>query len=114
VFLRSAGLYQAFNMPAGFVYSGLLFFALLFTPVETVLSIMFHAVSRKYENAADRFAAESIGEPSALADSLKKLSAANLSNLTPHPFFVALYYSHPPLAQRLQAIGAVKPSPIPS
>jgi STE24 endopeptidase len=39
---------------------------------------------------------------------LKKLSATNLSNLTPHPFFVFLNYSHPPLLQRIQAIQAFK------
>ena len=35
---------------------------------------------------------------------LKKLSSGNLSNLTPHPFYVFLNYSHPPLLQRVQAI----------
>ena len=54
---------------------------------------------------ADRFAAHSIPEPSAMTTALKKLSADNLSNLTPHPFFVFLHYSHPPLLQRMDAIA---------
>jgi STE24 endopeptidase len=61
-------------------------------------------VSRKNESAADRFAAETIDEPGSLVNALKKLSANNLSNLAPHPFYVFLNYSHPPLLQRIQAI----------
>ena len=35
---------------------------------------------------------------------MKKLSAHNLANLTPHPLFVLLNYSHPPLLERIKAI----------
>jgi STE24 endopeptidase len=35
---------------------------------------------------------------------LKKLSTNNLSNLTPHPLYVFMNYSHPPLLERLQTI----------
>ena len=38
---------------------------------------------------------------------LKKLSADNLSNLTPHPFHVALNYSHPTVLQRIEALAAL-------
>ena len=34
-------------------------------------------------------------------EALKKLSKDNLTNLTPHPAFVFLYYSHPTLLQRI-------------
>ena len=61
-------------------------------------------VSRRNEYEADRFAAETIEEPRSLVDALKKLSASNLSNLAPHPFYVFLNYSHPPLLQRVHAI----------
>jgi STE24 endopeptidase len=43
-------------------------------------------------------------EPTALAQALKKLSVHNLANLTPHPLYVFLHYSHPPMLQRLRAI----------
>jgi STE24 endopeptidase len=39
-----------------------------------------------------------------LVDALKKLSAHNLSNLRPHPFYVFLNYSHPPVLERIRAI----------
>ncbi|MCX5999648.1 MAG: M48 family metalloprotease, partial [Chloroflexi bacterium] len=104
VFLDSRGLYDAFYMEQQSVYAGLLFFGLLYTPLEMVLSTVMQMVSRKHEYEADRFAAETVSEPRSLVDALKKLHATNLSNLTPHPFYVLLHYSHPPLLQRIQAI----------
>ena len=108
LFLDSPGLFQAFYMTNQSVYAGLLFFSLLYTPIELALSIVLQVISRKNEYEADRFAAETIEEPRSLVDALKKLSSTNLSNLTPHPFYVFLNYSHPPLLQRVQAIQDVK------
>ena len=104
LFLGSSGLYEAFYMEQQSIYSGILFFGLLYTPIEMLLSIAIQAVSRKNEYEADRFAAGTIQEPQRLVDALKKLSAVNLSNLTPHPYYVFLNYSHPPLLQRIRAI----------
>lgn len=103
-FLDSPGLYQAFHMTQQSIYAGLLFFGLLYTPIEVVFSIVLQMISRRNEYEADRFAAETVDEPLTLVDALKKLAATNLSNLTPHPFYVFLNYSHPPLLRRLQAI----------
>ena len=104
VFLGSAGLYEAFYVEQPAIYTGLLFFGLLYTPIELLLSIVMQMLSRKNEYEADRFAAETIDEPHSLVDALKKLYASNLSNLAPHPFYVFLNYSHPPLLQRMRAI----------
>ena len=108
LFLRNPGLYQAFYMKNEPIYAGLLFFGLLYTPIELILSIAMQMVSRKHEYEADRFAAETIDEPINLVNALKKLSTTNLSNLMPHPFYVFLNYSHPPLLQRIQAIQGIK------
>ena len=62
-------------------------------------------ISRKYEFEADEFASTTYKkEP--MIHALKKLSKDNLSNLTPHPFYVFLNYSHPPVLQRIKAIRA--------
>lgn len=111
IFLGSPGLYQAFYMEQQSLYSGILFFGLLYTPLEMLLSMVVHVVSRKNEYEADRFAAGTIPEPQSLVDALKKLSAGNLSNLTPHPYYVFLNYSHPPLLQRIRAILQSKAQP---
>ena len=86
------------------VYAGLIFFGMLFTPIELFLSIFMQKLSRKHEFEADRFAAESTKQTELLISALKKLCVQNLSNLTPHPFYVFLNYSHPPLLQRINEI----------
>jgi len=110
VLLGSSGLYQAFYMDHTSIYTGLLFFGLLYTPMEMVLSIALHMFYRRNEYEADRFATQTTAEPASLVDALKKLATENLSNLTPHPFYVFLNYSHPPLLQRVQAIQRYKPN----
>jgi STE24 endopeptidase len=104
LFLNSEGLFNAFYMEQMSVHAGLIFFGLLFAPVELLLSVIMQIMSRKHEYEADRFAADTTGDPQHMIDALKKLSAGNLSNLTPHPFYVFLNYSHPPVLQRIRAI----------
>ncbi|MFC2018661.1 M48 family metallopeptidase [Chloroflexota bacterium] len=108
VLLGSSGLYQAFYMDHTSIYAGFLFFGLLYTPVETILSVALHMFSRRNEYEADRFATQTTGEPESLVRALKRLHADNLSNLTPHPFYVFLNYSHPTLLQRVQAMQRYK------
>ena len=102
--LEAGGLYDAFFMERQSTYAGLVFFGLLYSPVQLVLSTATMVLSRRYEYQADRWAVETTGDPQALADGLKRLSADNLSNLAPHPLHVFLNESHPPLLQRVRAI----------
>lgn len=108
VFLSSQGLFDAFYMEQSSVYAGLIFFGLLFTPIELFLSIFMQMFSRKNEFEADQFAAKTTGDPESMIKVLKKLSVDNLSNLTPHWFYVFLNYSHPPVMQRITAIRDFK------
>lgn len=102
LFLGNKELFAAFGMQNISVHAGLIFFALLYTPVSAVLAVFSNAKSRKHEFEADNFAAATTKTPSALVSALKKLSASNLSNLTPHPFYVWLEYSHPPVLKRIE------------
>lgn len=104
LFLRVPGLHEAFYMPEVTVYGGLLFFGLLYTPVEMVLSVATAAVSRKHEFEADAYAAHTTGNAGSMIGALKKLSVDHLAHLTPHPFYVFLNYSHPPVLQRIRAL----------
>ncbi len=104
LFISHQELFNAFYMEEKSVYAGLIFFGMLFSPIDFFLGIFMQMLSRKNEYEADRFAAETTGNPQALADALKKLSAHNLSNLLPHPFYVFLNYSHPPVLERIQRL----------
>lgn len=106
IFLTEPGLFEAFGLERVSTAAGLVFFGLLYTPVELVLQVFLQAYSRRNEFEADAYAVETTGLGSELARGLKKLSADNLSNLTPHPFYVALHHSHPPLGRRVAAIEA--------
>ena len=106
-FLQQEALFTAFFVTEPSVYTGLLFFGLLFTPVELVLSVLLNVFSRKNEFEADEFSAMTTGDGESLVRALKKLSADNLSNLTPHPVDVFLHYSHPPVLERIRSLHKI-------
>ncbi len=60
--------------------------------------------SRKHEYEADAFAKSVMNESDSLKNALRKLYKENLSNLLPHPFYSAFYYSHPTLVERESAL----------
>ncbi len=107
IFLQAEGLFDAFYMENMAVYAGLIFFGMLYAPIDMILSIFMQIVSRKHEYEADEFAATTTGKPNDMIATLKKLSKDNLSNLTPHPFYVFLNYSHPPVLKRIWAIREI-------
>ncbi len=85
----------------------LIAFALLFTPVSLLISFLGNLLSRTFEFQADAFAARS-SSPESMISALKKLASSNLANLVPHPFYVKMHYSHPPIISRLRAIARTR------
>jgi STE24 endopeptidase len=108
IFIGNNDLHYAFYMENINIYTGLIFFGMLYSPIELILSIIMNIKSRKNEFEADRYAAETIDNRDNLISALKKLSEHNLSNLTPHPFFVFLNFSHPPVLERILAIKNIQ------
>lgn len=104
IFIGNHDLHHAFYMENINIYTGLIFFGMLYSPIELILSIFMNIKSRRNEFEADRYASETIENKENMISALKKLSEHNLSNLTPHPFYVFLNYSHPPVLQRILAI----------
>jgi len=104
IFISHEGLFHAFFMQDVSIYAGLIFFGMLYSPIDLFVSILFQISSRKDEYEADRFARDTTQSHKPLISALKKLSAHNLSNLTPHPFYVFLNYSHPPVMERINAL----------
>ena len=107
LFLDQQGLFDAFSVSEPSVHAGLVFFGLIFTPIELVLSVLVNLMSRRYEFEADAFAADTTGSAEPMITALKKLSADSLANLTPHPLQVFLHHSHPPVLQRITALRAL-------
>lgn len=104
LFLGNTQLSEAFSMAETSIYSSLIFFGFLYAPISLLISIFFNFISRKNEFEADNYAGRTIVSPDLLIQSLKKLSQANLSNLTPHPAMVFLHYSHPPVLSRIEQL----------
>ena len=88
------------------MHLNLLAFGILYSPVSRLTGIVMNVISRKNEYQADEYASTTY-QGSKLKLALKKLSVNNLGNLTPHPLYVFLNYSHPPLLKRLKAIDHV-------
>ncbi|MES0488360.1 MAG: M48 family metallopeptidase [Leptospirales bacterium] len=103
--IQNKGLFAAFAMQDLSIYAGMIFFTMLFSPIEMILGPLMNVLSRKHEFEADHFASETTGKGTDLIEALKKLSVDNLSNLTPHPFYTFLNYSHPPVLERIKALA---------
>jgi len=97
-------LFNAFKMEHLSIYASLIFFALLYSPLEFIFGIFSHYFSRKYEFEADQYAVTTYKKAGAMINALKKLAVENLSNLTPHPLKVFISYSHPPVIERINHI----------
>jgi STE24 endopeptidase len=69
--------------------------------------VLANAWSRKHEFEADAYAAKATGEAAPLGEALKKMTADHLSHPSPSSLRIWLDYSHPPLLQRLEALGKI-------
>ena len=65
---------------------------------------LFHLISRRHENEADKYSFELTGKTEGMISALVKLSKDNLSNLHPHPLYALFHYSHPPVLERIRSI----------
>jgi STE24 endopeptidase len=104
VLSRQEWFFRAFGFEPGSIVPALLLFGLLAGTVAFWFSPLAHWWSRRYEYQADAFAARVMGDARLLTSALRKLSEKNLSNLTPHPIYSAVYYSHPTLLERERAL----------
>lgn len=74
---------------------------LFFMPIGNI-------ISRKYEYEADRFAVEITQKPEAFISTLEKLSFMNLADKSPNKIVEFLFYSHPSINKRIEAIKEIK------
>ena len=110
LFINNQDLTAAFYLQQSSIYASMVFFSMMYSPMSEILGILFNIFSRKNEFEADNYAVRTTHNPQSMIQALKRLSANNLSNLTPHPLHVFLHYSHPPVLHRIEAIQSIKVS----
>ncbi|RLL82566.1 Ste24 endopeptidase [Mesotoga sp. H07pep.5.4] len=88
-------------------YAILLYAGIFLSSIFTVLDWIDSFISRKWEFEADSYSAQIIGDPQPMIRALKNLSVSNLFNLSPHPSYAALYYSHPPSWERIEKLNGI-------
>ena len=100
--LGNPNLSKALGSDTPSFHLSILAFLLLFTPVSTVLGLINNSFSRRNEYQADQYSIDTYpGAREHMYSALKKLSVESLSNLNPHPLYVAVNYTHPPILDRL-------------
>jgi STE24 endopeptidase len=76
--------------------------------VSLVMMPAAHAMSRAFERSADRFALDLTRNPSAFISAMKRLGAQNLAEEHPSRVVQWLFYSHPPMRERIAAAEAFR------
>lgn len=102
--------YEAFRLAGVSNYGGLVVFSLWFGLIEFYLQPIQTWFSRKNEFAADNFAKSTLGSGKMLTDALKKLREKSSVMPIVHPLYSAMYYSHPPMLERIAALNTEAPN----
>jgi STE24 endopeptidase len=97
---------EALGVSTPSFHIGLIAFGILYTPISEITGLLMNLLSRKFEYEADDYA-KSTFAANPLISALKKLNKNSLSNLTPHPAYVFMHYSHPTLLQRFMNLNKV-------
>jgi STE24 endopeptidase len=71
--------------------------------VSLLLMPLAHALSRRHERAADRFALELTKNPAAFVSAMRRLAKQSLAEEEPGRVVQWLFYSHPPVRERIEA-----------
>ena len=99
LFIGNPILSEALNVASPSFHIGLIAFGILYSPISELTGLIMNFISRIFEYQADNYAKETF-DAAPLISGLKKLNKNSLSNLTPHPAYVFVYYSHPTSLQR--------------
>ncbi|MDO1514212.1 M48 family metallopeptidase [Maribacter confluentis] len=105
LFINNPEISLAIGVDRPSFHAALIGFGILYSPVSELTGLLMNYFSRKFEYQADDYAKNTYAA-TPLVTSLKKLSKNSLSNLTPHPAYVFMHYSHPPLIDRIRNLKA--------
>lgn len=93
-----------FDISRDTIFAKLVILSFLAGIVSFPLMPLINKFIRRNEREADRVSYELTDDAEGMVSALIKLSKGNLSNLYPHPLFVDIYYSHPPVLERIRYI----------
>ena len=96
---------KSFGIPSDNNAVALLLFMLAVPVFSFFITPLMSAMSRRDEFEADAYAMQQ-ADGAQLASALLKLYEDNASTLTPDPWYVSFYYSHPPAVDRLARMPA--------
>lgn len=105
LFINNPSVSLAIGVDKTSFHAALIGFGMLYSPISEITGLLMNYVSRTFEYQADDFAKNTFSV-TPLVTSLKKLSKNSLSNLTPHPAYVFMHYSHPTLKDRIRNLKA--------
>ncbi len=105
LFINNPEVSRAIGVTQPSFHAALIGFGILYSPISELTTLIMNFLSRKFEYQADDYAKNTFAAMP-LITSLKKLSKNSLSNLTPHPAYVFMHYSHPPLIARIKNLKA--------
>ena len=63
-----------------------------------------NAASRAHERRADRYAVDTTRNPGAFVSAMRRLAQQNLAEEEPSPVVQWLFYSHPPIRERIAIV----------
>ncbi len=101
--------YAAFSVERT-AYGALAVFGLWLGLVSFLVQPLGNALSRRHEFAADAFALGNGASATELGSALRKLREKSRLLPVTHPLYSRVYHSHPPLLERLRAMGALESS----
>ncbi|MFT4833115.1 MAG: STE24 endopeptidase [Psychroserpens sp.] len=105
IFINNPQVSLAIGVTQPSFHAALIGFGILYSPISEITGLIMNYLSRRFEYEADDYAKDTFAAMP-LVTSLKKLSKNSLSNLTPHPAYVFMHYSHPPLISRIRNLKA--------
>ena len=103
-----AGLAPLFGLQGVADIAGLPLLVLSAGAVSLVMVPVAHAMSRAFERSADRFALTLTRNPDAFISAMKRLATQNLAEEHPSRLVQVLFYSHPPVRERIAAAQAFR------
>ena len=102
--IQSDVLTTLFHIREATLFAKMVLLAFLGGIIAFPLKPLMSSFMRKHEREADISSYELTKDAESMVSAFVKLSKENLSNLHPHPLYASLYYSHPPILERIRSI----------